>query len=159
MWRDTGEHAKLKRIYFCLDAEDPRKYVDRLLNAFKQRIYADAIIRYNFTIDNMPIINADLPDLDQEQRKRLEMLARAPKRLKEVDVSSIMADVGYDFNRTMNKIIFDDQLASGTIENLPRLELPPLAGKEETRETGMMPLERLKEGAKDLIITGRDLAY
>jgi dynein heavy chain len=159
IWRDTNEAGKLKRIYICLDAEDPRKYMQRMKNAFQQRIYADSIIRYNFTIDNMPIINADLPDLDQEQRKRLEMLARTPKKLKDVDVSGILFEVGYDFNRTMNKIIFDEQLANETIENLPRLELPPDEDKVETRETGMMPLERLKEGAKNLIITGREITF
>jgi dynein heavy chain len=66
--------VRLNRIYFCLDAEDPRKYVKRVAHAFRERVYADSIIRYNFYIDNMP--QQDLPELDAEQKKRLEALAK-----------------------------------------------------------------------------------
>lgn len=44
----------LYRIYFCLDAEDPRKYAKRVANAFKERSNCDSTIRYNYYIDNMP---------------------------------------------------------------------------------------------------------
>ncbi len=53
-WKDNTEEVFLHRIYFCLNAEDPRKYVKRVSNAFKERIYADSLVRYNFYIDNMP---------------------------------------------------------------------------------------------------------
>ena len=33
-WLENNEEVKLKRIYFCLDAEDPRKYVKRVAHAF-----------------------------------------------------------------------------------------------------------------------------
>lgn len=60
-WKKDKKHDKLKRIYLCFDAEDPRKYVERVKNAFAERVYADSIIRYEFFIDNMPLTNADLP--------------------------------------------------------------------------------------------------
>ena len=70
-WKTDKKYDKLKRIYICFDAEDPRKYVDRVERAFEERVYADSIIRYEFFIDNMPLTNADLPELDQEQKRRL----------------------------------------------------------------------------------------
>lgn len=54
----------MNRIYICLDAEDPRKYVLRVANAFQERIFADSIIKYNYYIDNMPKL--DLAELDTE---------------------------------------------------------------------------------------------
>lgn len=65
----------LHRLFICFDAEDPRKYAFRIANAFQQRIYSDSIIRYNYYIDNMPI--QDLSSLDQEQKKRIEGLAKS----------------------------------------------------------------------------------
>lgn len=79
----------MKRIYFCFDSEDPRKYVERVRNAFEQRIYADSIIRYEFYIDNMPLINADLPELDQEQKRRLEAMAKT-KKIKEMECTTLL---------------------------------------------------------------------
>lgn len=33
-WTANGEITHLHRLYICFDAEDPRKYVKRLANAF-----------------------------------------------------------------------------------------------------------------------------
>lgn len=52
------------RLYICFDAEDPRRYVLRVANAFQERIYADSLVRYNYLIDNMPL--HDLSELDTE---------------------------------------------------------------------------------------------
>lgn len=73
----------------------------------------------------MPLHNADLPELDQEQKKRLENLAKN-KKLKDMESTSLIMEVGYDYSRTMNKIIFDDYLDKnkGT-DNYPELTLPP----------------------------------
>lgn len=43
--RDTQQKIDLHRIYVCLDAENPKKYVQRVVNAFQERVYADSIIR------------------------------------------------------------------------------------------------------------------
>jgi dynein heavy chain len=34
-WLHSNKTAPLHRIYFCLDAEDPRKFSKRVANAFK----------------------------------------------------------------------------------------------------------------------------
>lgn len=54
----------LHRLFICFDAEDPRKYVQRMLTAYTNRKHADALIRYNYLIDNMPL--HDLSELDTE---------------------------------------------------------------------------------------------
>ena len=80
--------------------------MDRVERAFEERIFADSIIRYEFFIDNMPLTNADLPELDQEQKRRLENMAKT-KKLKEMECTGLLMEVGYDYSRTMNKIIFN----------------------------------------------------
>ena len=106
VWKDDKTADKLHRLYLCFDAEDPRKYAARLERAFEQRVYADSVIRYEFLIDNMPLTNADLPELDQEQKRRLENLAKT-KKLKDMECTGLLMEVGYDYSRTMNKIIFN----------------------------------------------------
>lgn len=69
-WVASQEALSLHRLFICFDAEDPRKYVMRLANAFQQRIFADSLVRYNYLIDNMPL--HDLSELDTEQKKRIE---------------------------------------------------------------------------------------
>ena len=105
MWKKDRERDSLKRINICFDAEDPRKYIDRVMNAFQQRLFSDSIIRHEFYIDNMPLNNADLPELDQEQKRRLENMAKT-KKIKDMECTSLLMEVGYDYSRTMNKIIF-----------------------------------------------------
>lgn len=63
-WTATGETVHIHRLYICFDAEDPRKYAKRLANAFQARLYADALVRYNYFIDNMSLF--DLSELDNE---------------------------------------------------------------------------------------------
>jgi len=35
LWKKDKKHDKIKRIYLCFEAEDPRKYVDRVERAFE----------------------------------------------------------------------------------------------------------------------------
>ncbi len=144
---------EVTRINVCLDAEDPRKFARRVANAHQQRIYADSLIRYNYYIDNMP--NQDLNELDTEQRKRLDMLAKT-KKLEQMDTTQLLMEVNNDYERTMNKIIFDKYLAENDAdinkeELFPVvLVLPPDLDQEKPVPFfGMVELERSK-GAKEL---------
>ncbi|CAD8156782.1 unnamed protein product [Paramecium pentaurelia] len=102
-----GRDFKTHRLYICFDAEDPRKFVKRLGTALKNREHADSRVRYNYFIDGMPI--QDLSELDTEQKRRLEQLAKT-KKLENLDTTALIAEVNYDYMRTMNKIIFDRYL-------------------------------------------------
>ena len=110
MWDDgTTEKCELTRINLLFNAEDPRIFAQRVAKAHQERIYADSQIRYNFYIDNMPI--QDLPELDTEQVNRIKKLSTEVQPLKKseqsVDPSTILSEVQKDYQRTMNKIIFD----------------------------------------------------
>lgn len=144
---------EITRINVCLDAEDPRKFSRRVANAHQQRIYADSLIRYNYYIDNMP--NQDLNELDTEQRKRLDMLAKT-KKLEQMDTTQLLMEVNNDYERTMNKIIFDKYLHENDNEINDQelfpvlLVLPPELDQEKPVPFfGMVELERSK-GAKEL---------
>lgn len=52
----------------------------------------------------MPI--QDLSELDTEQKRRLELLAKT-KKIENVDATAVLGEVNYDYMRTMNRIIFD----------------------------------------------------
>lgn len=116
----------ITRINFCLDAEDPRKFMKRVEMAYKERMFYDSLIRYNYYIDNMPM--QDLNELDSEQKKRLENLCKT-KKLEQEEMSGLIQEVNNDYTRTMNKIIFDKFLEDNENEqmfpeplNLPKQE-------------------------------------
>jgi len=53
----------------------------------------------------------DLPELDPEQQNRIKSMAESCRYLKtktNLDFSTIMTEVQKDYQRTMNKIIFDN---------------------------------------------------
>ena len=92
----------------------------------------------------MPI--QDLNDLDTEQKQRLQHLATNTKALNDAkpDMVQLTMEVGGDFNRTMNKIIFDKYLEEeeeGDVK-LDNLRLPPREEEKEAPYLGMIPLER-----------------
>jgi dynein heavy chain, axonemal len=64
------------------------------------------------------------------QNRRLENMAKT-KKLKEMECTGLLMEVGYDYSRTMNKIIFNKFLEEGNeeIESL-RLKLPQKELKE-----------------------------
>jgi dynein heavy chain len=51
----------------------------------------------------------DLSELDTEQKKRIEALAKT-KKLENMETTALTLEVNSDFGRTMNKIIFDRYL-------------------------------------------------
>jgi dynein heavy chain len=73
----------------------------------------------------MPLNNADLPELDQEQKRRLENMAKT-KKIKDMECTTLLMEVGYDYSRTMNKIIFNKFLEENPSEyNELNLLMPP----------------------------------
>lgn len=70
----------------------------------------------------MPI--QDLNELDTEQKKRLEILAKT-KKLENIETTALLIEVNNDYTRTMNKIIFDKFMAENETE-LAKPELFPV---------------------------------
>jgi len=156
---DNGREVKVPRLHLLFDAEDPRKFADRVANAFQERIYADSIIRYNYYIDNMP--TQDLNELDSEQRKRLEILTTNTKKLREakIDLTPLLMEVNNDYARTMNRIIFDKYHEECSTELLPaNLRLPPKEEEQEAPLYGMIQLPHNKE-SKDFTEIFKDFCF
>jgi len=53
-WENTKEKCRLSRIYILFDDEDPRIFARRFKQAYSNRLHADALIKYNYYIENMP---------------------------------------------------------------------------------------------------------
>lgn len=94
----------------------------------------------------------DLSELDTEQKRRLEHLAKN-KKLESVETTQLLMEVNQDYLRTMNKIIFDNYLENTLKEedeSYPHhLNLPPVEAEKLVPYYGMEQLERHK-GAKEI---------
>ena len=92
----------------------------------------------------------DLSELDTEQKKRIEQLAKT-KKLENMETTQLTLEVNADFGRTMNKIIFDRYLKEEVEEQEGfnwKLQLPPPPIPKPVPFLGMMELERSK-GVKE----------
>ena len=54
VWDVTKQKCRLPRICIIFDEEDLKMFVERYKRAYQNRIYADALIKYNYYIENMP---------------------------------------------------------------------------------------------------------
>lgn len=144
------------------DAEDPRIFAQRVVQAHSERVYADSQIRYNFFIDFMPF--EELPEPDTEQRARIQKMAMASRALKNrssIDHNGILSEVIRDFRRTMNQIIMEETINYSeerdflqkhnnygrgmfkdyTTELIPtNLKLPPKPKAKEVPYFGLVPI-------------------
>ena len=161
-WDGTHEHVSLTRINLLFDAEDPRIFAQRVVQAHSERVYADSQIRYNFFIDFMPF--EELPEPDTEQKNRIQKMATASRALKNrstIDQTNIMSEVIRDFRRTMNQIIMEETInyqdereflakhnnygrgmaKDYTTELIPtNLKLPPKPKPKEVPYFGLVPI-------------------
>jgi dynein heavy chain len=68
-WENTREKVRLSRIYVLFDEEDPRIFARRFKAAYQKRIHADALIKYNYYVENMP--KHQIPEIDGNQVNRV----------------------------------------------------------------------------------------
>jgi hypothetical protein len=68
-WENTREKVRLSRIFIHFDDEDPRIFARRFSAAHQKRKHADALIKYNYYIDNMP--KHQIPEVDPNQTNRV----------------------------------------------------------------------------------------
>eukprot|EP00929_Paragymnodinium_shiwhaense_P038459 TRINITY_DN20312_c0_g2_i1.p1 TRINITY_DN20312_c0_g2~~TRINITY_DN20312_c0_g2_i1.p1 ORF type:complete len:4570 (-),score=1248.97 TRINITY_DN20312_c0_g2_i1:75-13784(-) len=105
----TPEFLPRLRVLIC--GEDPAVFADRVAQAHNARRTAEALIRYNFFIDNMP--TDGVPQLNADQCERLLEAVSTSSRsgknedLADQDVAAVLQEVQLDFARTMNRITFD----------------------------------------------------
>ena len=61
-WENTREKVRLARIFIHFDEEDPKIFSRRFAAAHQKRKHADALIKYNYYIENMP--KHQIPEVD-----------------------------------------------------------------------------------------------
>lgn len=142
IWEVTKIKCRLARIFIIFDEEDPRKFVDRFKNAYQRRIWADALIKYSYYIENMP--KHQIPEIDNFQVNRILSMTQNTKTLRgksSADTTQLLNEVNADFAKTMNNIIFDKHLnEKGTNLITGQLNLPPPKAKELTPYLGMISI-------------------
>ncbi|XP_063282706.1 dynein axonemal heavy chain 1 [Pelobates fuscus] len=112
------------RLLFC--AEDPRVFTQRIVAACKLRKQTEALILYNLYIDCMP--TSGHCKIAAESLSRMKKHVLTTSRLKaEKDLScqleSLEEEISLDYERTMNKIIFDRHVSSNP-HKFPYVTLP-----------------------------------
>lgn len=141
-WENTKEKTRLHRIYILFDEEDPRAFSRRFKDAYSARIHADALIKYNYYIENMP--THQIPEIDNYQVNRILSMTQNTKSLRgksSSDTTTLLNEINVDFAKTMNNIIFDKHLNDkGTELITGQLKLPEKPPKKETAYFGMISI-------------------
>jgi dynein heavy chain len=139
-WENTREKVRLSRIFIHFETEDPRIFARRFAAAHKKRRHADALVKYNYYIDNMP--KHQIPETDPNQTNRVLQKTQNTKALRgksSADTTTLLNEVNVEFAKTMNKIIFDRHCAEKQNQLITgKLDLPPPAEKKEVPFFGMI---------------------
>jgi dynein heavy chain len=122
------------------------KFVQRFKHAYQTRIHADALIKYNYYIENMP--KHQIPDIENDQVNRVLGMTQNTKTLRgksSADTTTLLNEVNVDFSKTMNNIIFDKHLfeKSGNLITGP-LHLPARKEKGLAPYYGMIKIPQPK---------------
>lgn len=112
-WENTREKVKLARIHILFDEEDPRIFARRFKAAYEKRVRADALMKYNYYVENMP--KHQIPEIDAYQVNRILTMTQNSKALRgksSADTTTLLNEMNVDFAKTMNKIVFDKHCVS-----------------------------------------------
>jgi dynein heavy chain, axonemal len=120
--------------------------VERFKKAYTTRIHADALIKYNYYIENMP--KHQIPEIDNYQVNRMLTMTQNTKQLRgksSADTTTLLNEANVDFAKTMNKIIFDKHLyEKGQNLITGPLHLPPKIPKGLPAYFGMVKIPQPK---------------
>ena len=126
------------------DEEGTRNFAKRFKKAHQNRIHADALIKYNYYIENMP--KHQIPEVDNDSVNRVLAMTQNSKALRgksTADTTTLLNEVNVDFAKTMNRIIFDKHLSEKGCDLITGpLDLPPKKPKEETPYYGMIKIPK-----------------
>jgi dynein heavy chain len=141
-WDNTKERCRLPRIFVLFDDEDPRIFSRRFKKAYENREQADALIKYNYYIDNMP--THQIPEIDNEKVNRVLSMTQNTKSLRgksSADTTTLLSQVNFDFAKTMNKIVFNKHLKEkGNDLITGQLKLPAEKAKQDPPQFGMITI-------------------
>ncbi|CAK6435519.1 unnamed protein product [Pipistrellus nathusii] len=118
------------QLLFC--AEDPRVFTQRVVEANALRKNTEALLLYNLYVDCMPSEGQQL--LNEQSMSKIKQWAMSTPRMRKgpmvlEQLSSLAREVNLDYERSMNKINFD-QIVSSKPETFSYVTLPK---KEEEK--------------------------
>ncbi|XP_023393798.1 dynein heavy chain 1, axonemal [Pteropus vampyrus] len=118
------------QLLFC--AEDPRVFTQRVVQANALRKHTEALLLYNLYVDCMPSEGQRL--LNEQSLSRIKQWAMSTPRMRKgpsvlEHLSNLSKEVNLDYERSMNKINFD-QIVSSKPETFSYVTLPE---KEEEK--------------------------
>ncbi|XP_073447685.1 dynein axonemal heavy chain 1 [Aquarana catesbeiana] len=124
------------RLLFC--AENPRVFAQRIVAANRLRKKTEALLLYNLYIDCMP---GNGQKITAESLGRMKQRLLSTARLKQEDgvrhqLKLLEAEVGLDYERTMNKLIFD-RLVSSKPQKFSYVSVPEKV-EEKVPEKGLI---------------------
>ena len=112
----TEDLADISRLQLLFDSEDPSIMAQRIAEAHQLRQKYESYIRYCLFVDNMP--TDDIPPIGNEQINRILQSALSRKNEGLIDASSLLEEINIDWQHTMCKIIFDQNLESDQFTKL-----------------------------------------
>uniref|UniRef100_A0A3Q3STI9 Dynein, axonemal, heavy chain 1 n=1 Tax=Mastacembelus armatus TaxID=205130 RepID=A0A3Q3STI9_9TELE len=108
----AGTKYWVPRIRLLFSAEDPRVLFERIQFALHWRENTEALLLYHLSVDSMPIWSGT-PSLDAHSLHRMKKYAlSAPGLSVDKCIGDIEKDVKLEYNRTMNRMIFDKVVMS-----------------------------------------------
>uniref|UniRef100_A0A3Q3EEV5 Uncharacterized protein n=1 Tax=Labrus bergylta TaxID=56723 RepID=A0A3Q3EEV5_9LABR len=123
---DTGHWVPRIRLLFI--AEDPRVFVERIQFALRLRDKVEALIFYHLTVDCMPTWS-ETPSLILTVYSVSKHTLSTPGLSVEKCLGDLEMEVKLDYERTMNRMIFDKVVQSQSEDfshiNLPETESVP----------------------------------
>ncbi|TPX54258.1 hypothetical protein SeMB42_g00367 [Synchytrium endobioticum] len=124
------------RIDLMFESEDPFKFVQRVAAAHRLRLEIAQKLRYNFFVDSMPT-NAALEMTDDQVERIFKWAMAGIKQLSvlapnSAQVAALTRELKIDYARTMNKMIFDEEITRpNSYQDYPSLDLPLSAVRTE----------------------------
>ena len=117
--------------------EDPFIFAKRIVRALQSCEVAHQGLLYNLYIDSMPV--EGVPMLAPEQLNRVMTLALNTNRVrqKSIDTTGIIDELNFEYSRTMNRIVFDKELASAVENEMMKGIVAPPGMKYEPQEVGV----------------------
>uniref|UniRef100_A0A6I8PKH9 Dynein axonemal heavy chain 1 n=1 Tax=Ornithorhynchus anatinus TaxID=9258 RepID=A0A6I8PKH9_ORNAN len=129
------------QLLFC--AEDPRVFAQRVISASSLRDETEELLRYNLYVDCMPIVG--LRVIEEESLDKIKYWAMNTPRLQrgartENHLSLLSEEVGMDYERTMNRITFDQIITSNPLKY--NFISVPKQKKMRVPDNGLVPVPK-----------------
>ena len=136
VWADNHSECELPRLQIMFLGEDPFVFAKRIVRALQSRDVVYQGLLYNLYIDSMPV--EGVPMLAPEQLNRVMSLALNTNRVrhKSIDTTGIIDELNFEYSRTMNRIVFDKELASTQDNEMMKGITAPVPVTQVVRETG-----------------------